>query len=176
MGEELEKQNEVNSSIETSTSEKVEETTKLDSLLRLEEMRRTEKEVRTAPAIQGVSEVESEVDFDTKEFAKKSDQRKAFLKKRLKVVTGVYLSVVAMLLVFVVVNLFTLNTMSGLIEDNTKVITEQQQLLDGKTIVDSTLDGAQIEVNLNPPRDYDDEKVELTFLDKITILFRNLFG
>ena len=35
---------------------------------------------------------------------------------------------------------------------------------------------ASIEVSLNPPRDYGDDKQELTFFDKLTILFKNLFG
>ena len=33
-----------------------------------------------------------------------------------------------------------------------------------------------IEISLNEPRDYSDDIEELTFLDKMTILFRNIFG
>ena len=179
MDEELEKDIQSNNSIETQASEPAVETTvnsKLANLPRREDLVKSEQEVRVETKIEGVEEVDTDVEVN-RTFAKKSDQRRAFMKKRLKVITGVYISVVAMLLAFVGVNIVTLATMSGIVNTNTNTIATKEGQLSAENkgeILDP--DGLPLEIILNPPRDYSDDTQPLTFFDKISILFRNLFG
>lgn len=179
MDEELEKDTQSNNSIDTQASEKVAETntnSKLANLPRREDLIKSEQEVKVDTKIQGVEEVDTDVEVD-RTFAKKSDQKRVFMKKRLKVVTGVYISVVALLMAFVGVNLFAIATMNGIINDNTYTIATKEEQLDS-VYKNEVLgpDGMPIEITLNPPRDYSDDTQELTFFDKISILFRNLFS
>ncbi len=179
MDEELEKLEVSETSIETQISEpKVEQSTAPANFLNLEEMKKSEKEVRTAHKIQGVAEIDANIENENREFAKKSDAKKAFAKKRLKVITGVYVSVVGMLLALVGVNIFTLAAMDSTILDNGKsIITAQKEIetvIEGVT--EDVLSGLPIEISLNEPRDYSEDKKGLTFFDKMSIVFRNLFG
>ena len=65
------------------------------------------------------------------------------------------------------------------IDDNVKTIQAETTALDlmkDADNPDADLTGEDITITLNQPRDYNDDKQTLTFLDKITILFRSLFN
>ena len=179
MQEEFEKEYSVNNStaVEAQTSSNVEQTTKLDDLPRIEDLMKSEKEVKTSNKIEGLEKAQEIVEIEDKVFAKKVDEKRAYLKKRVKIVASVYATVVAILLAFVGINVATLVSMSNTISDNQTIITENQQAIDNLADLGTeTPVGADITVSLNEPRDYSDDTKELTFFDKISILFRNLFG
>lgn len=179
MDEELEREVNASSSIQTQASEQAVDTAdkRLANLPRYEDIRKSEREVSFETKISGVEEVESDILPESRTFAKKSDQKKVLAKKRLKIVTGVYVSIVALLLTFVGVNIFALTTMNGIVNANTtEIATMEGQLsrLEQAEIVSP--EGIPFTITENPPRDYSDEDVELTFFDKISIVFRHLFG
>ncbi|MBE5741518.1 MAG: hypothetical protein E7351_03230 [Clostridiales bacterium] len=176
MEEKFEQEVESTASIQTESSVKTEEETRLDSLPRLEDLLKSEKEIKTAPDIKGVTQVEQNVKSEDRVFTQKTDERKVLLKKRLKVVTGVYISVVTLLLAFVLINLFTLFHLKGQIDDNTQTMKNQTERLADLEDTTNLENHTTFEYSLNVPRDYSDDKQEITFLDKITILFRNLLG
>ena len=63
------------------------------------------------------------------------------------------------------------------ITTNTNTIQSQQQTIESIVPDASVPAGQDIPLILGtPPRDYDDDNKELTFLDKISILFRGIFG
>lgn len=177
MEEEL--QPEVNTNIQTETEidNKTIGESNLSSLPRLEDLLQSEKEVKIKQGIEGLEQVQSTFQTENKEFSKKKDNKKAHLKTRLKVVTGVYIAITALLLTCVGVNAATLAVLSRTYNSNTDTIQAKQevvqQLSQGEIPVP---EGVEITVSLNEPRDYADDNKDLTFLDKITILFRNLFG
>ena len=64
------------------------------------------------------------------------------------------------------------------INSNANTIQSQSQQIDiyeGLNTPDADPTGT-IEISLNEPRDYSDDTKELTFFDKLTILFRNIFS
>ena len=174
MEEELIPEQEEKLNTETVTSLETQSEKKLDNLPRIEDLIKSEKEVKTAPQIEGVTEAKNDV--RDKVFARKEDKAKNSMRKRLKIVTGVYVSVVAMLLALIGVNVVTLAMLNKEITTNTETIQQQTSVLENQQAVESAVGGEEILVNLEPPRDYTDDNKELTFMDKITILFRNLFG
>ena len=177
MQEEFEREESVSVQTENQTSveTKVQETP--DFLPHIEDLRKSEQDVKINTEIQGVTQVEQRTQAKDRVFARKSDEKKVYFKKRLKIVTAVYTAVVALLLGFVIANVVTLAQLNKDITTNTKTIKSQSQQIE--KVLEETTSGEQLgnfQISLNEPRDYSDDKKELTWLDKITILFRNLFG
>ena len=177
MEEELEKVESVNIQTETLTS--VDEETKqtLDSFPRIEDLRKSEQQVKVNTQVEGATQVEKKTQLKDKIFTRRVDERKIYLKKRLKIVTAVYTSVVVLLLGFVITNIVTLSMLDKNINTNTDTIqsAQQQVLLEEATNTPGESLG-NFQISLNEPRDYSEDKKELTFLDKLTILFRNIFS
>ena len=178
MEEEFEVQESVSVQTETQTSVKEETKQTLDSLPRIEELMRSEQDVKINTEIQGLTQIEKKTQVKDKIFTRKVDERKVYLKKRLKIVTAVYTAVVALLLGFVITNVATLSQLDKQITTNTDTIQAQkaqiEQVLQDKQIGESV--GGFPNWSVNEPRDYSEDKKELTWLDKITILFRNIFS
>ena len=176
---EIEKETSANTALASESEIKPESEKRLVDLPRLEDLLRSEKEIKSAPKLNGLKRVENNTLEENKTFKSKEDEKNAIVRKRVKLVTGIYISVVALLLCFVGVNIATLTIMNRDINNNADTIQSQSE-----QIIDIYQDGlneitdpdASIEVSLNPPRDYGDDKQELTFFDKLTILFKNLFG
>ena len=180
MDEELQPELETNSDVETITEAQVsiEPEKKLDDLPRLEDLLKSETEVKTQKEIEGVTKVEANVKSQDRIFARKADEKKVYIKRRLKTVTGVYTTVVTLLLAFVGVNIVTLAMLNKDIKSSTDTInksTEQVRVLEENATSELPTKG-EFQISLNEPRDYSEDKKELTWLDKITILFRNIFG
>ena len=174
MEEELIPEQEENLNTKTVTSSETQTEKKLDNLPRIEDLIKSEKSVKSAQKIEGVTD--TQIDARDKVFARKEDKTKNYMRKRLKIATGVYVSIVAMLLALVGVNVVTLALLNKEITTNTETIQQQTSVLESQQAVENVVGGEEIIVNLEPPRDYTDDNKELTFMDKITILFRNLFG
>ena len=162
---------------ETIANVKTESETTFDDLPRLEDLLKSEKEIKPSSKIEGVTEVARNSLLQDKPFEQKQDKKKFQVKKRVKIVAGVYASVVALLLAFVGINAVTLTMLNKEINTNTNTIQAQNEVVtyleNSTTIQDPS---SIIEISLNEPRDYSDDKKELTFLDKLTILFRNIFA
>jgi len=175
--EELESQKELNSNIQTQSEIKKEETqTNLSSLPRLEDLLKSEKQVKVGKQIEGLTQAKTFTQSSAKEFAKKQDNKKAHFKRRIKTITGVYVAVASLLAIFASVNVVTLAVLNKQATTNLDTIQSKQQ-----TVESIMQEGAQAGQDIplilgTPPRDYDDDNKELTFLDKLTILFRGLFG
>lgn len=175
----MEKETSANTALVSESEIKPESEKRLVDLPRLEDLLRSEKEIKSAPKLNGLKRVENNTLEENKTFKSKEDEKNAIVRKRVKLITGIYISVVALLLCFVGVNIATLTIMNRDINNNADTIQSQsEQIID---IYQDGLNGitdpdASIEVSLNPPRDYGDDKQELTFFDKLTILFKNLFG
>lgn len=174
--EELEVQE--SASIQTETLTSVEQKTQtLDSLPRIEELRRSEQDVKINTEVQGTTQVEQQTRVKDKIFTRKVDEKKVHLKQRLKIVTAVYTTVVALLLGFVITNIVTLAMLDKSVTTNTNTIQSKKdeivRVLEDNSTGTSTGD---LPISVNEPRDYSEDEKELTWLDKITILFRNLFG
>lgn len=176
MDEELQPQLDTNTSVEVETiASETKQETPLETLPRLEDLIKSEKEVKVQNKIEGVTKVESNVQVENRVFKKSSEEKQKYIKRRLKIVTSVYVSVVALLLAFVGVNIVTLAMLNKDIKSNTKTINTQTERV-VELSKEPAITGQDITISLNEPRDYSEDKKELTFLDKITILFRNLFG
>lgn len=176
--EELQPELEQNSNIETQSEIKTNETrqSNLESLPRLEDLLKSEKQVKVKKEIQGLEQIKTFSQANEKEFAKKKDNKKAHLKRRVKTITGVYIAVASLLAIFAGVNVVTLAMLNKQVTTNTNTIQSQQQVVES-IMQEGSIAGQDIPLILgNPPRDYDDDNKELTFLDKISILFRSLFG
>lgn len=169
---------------ETSTQTVTEKETKiglegLNNLPRIEDLMRSEKEIKPTQSIQGLKTVEPNSQAEDKPFTLKKDEKKAYVKKRVKVLTSVYVAVVGLLFAFVLSNAITMAVLSNKINSNTNTMqsrSEIVQTLEQTTQNDETTASGTFTVKLNEPRDYSDDTKELTFFDKLTILFRNLFG
>ena len=161
----------------TQVEERIEQEKKLDDLPRIEDLRKSEKDVKTSTEIEGATQIEQATQTKDRIFVRKADQKKALYKKRLKIVTAVYTTVVVLLLAFVGVNIATLATLNKSITTNTETIqTQQQQIELLEPSQPNPSNEPTYQISLNEPRDYSEDKQELTWLDKITILFRNLFS
>ena len=180
MDEELQPELETNSDVETATETRVspEQEQKLDDLPRLEDLRKSETEVKTQKEIEGVTKVEANVKSQDRIFARKADEKKVYIKRRLKTITGVYVAVVTLLLAFVGVNIVTLAILNKDIKSTTDTIQQETVKVEvlEETLPELPQSNGEFQISLNEPRDYSEDKKELTWLDKITILFRNSFG
>lgn len=175
--EELEREVETSTAIATETPEvETEEATHLEDLPRLEDLLKTEQEIEKAPELKGLKEVEEAPTAIDKPFEMKKDQQKAFAKRRLKLVTVIYSVVACLMLAFTCVNVGTMIALNKDITTNTNTINVESARLEEHLNPPVPEKGTPFTISLNEPRDYSDDKVELTFLDKLTILFRNLFG
>lgn len=176
---ETEKETSANITFDTEQKKHTENEKRLEDLPRLEDLLRSEKEVKSPPELKGLKLVDNNTLEENKTFKSKEDEKKLIVRKRVKLLTGVYISIVALLLSFVGINIATLTIMNRDINNNANTIQGQSEQIidiyqDGLTDVSDPT--TSIEVSLNPPRDYGDDKQELTFFDKLTILFRNFFG
>jgi len=164
----------------TQTEVKTEEKVGLESLPRLEDLLKTEKEIKTQQKteIEGLTDVKTENTMQDRAFARVADEKKVFVKKRIKTITTVYSIAVSLLLAFVGVNLVTFVQKNKEINANTEIIKQQTEVVETHQPQSppSTNPKGQFEISLNEPRDYSDDDQDLSMLDKITILFRNLFG
>lgn len=150
----------------------------LNDLPRIEDLLRTEKEVKPAQSIQGLKSVEPTAQTEDKPFVLKKDEKKAYVKKRVKVLTSVYVAVVGLLFAFVFGNAITMAVLSNKINSNTDTMQSRSEIVQHYQNSEDTEKEASgaFQIKLNEPRDYSDDTKELTFFDKLTILFRNLFG
>lgn len=175
MDEELQKQESVE--LQTETVQGVEKATP-DVLPSLEDFAKSEQEVKVNAEIEGVSQVEQKTQSEDRFFTKKSDEKKVYMKKRFKILTAVYTSIVTLMLSFVIANVATMAILNKEITTNTKTMQSQKDQI--VEVVEQGPEGTAgnefIQINLNQPRDYSEDKKELTFLDKITILFNNIFS
>ena len=152
MEEEQELQESV--SIQTETVTSVEQKTQsLDSLPRIEDLRKSEQEVKINTQVEGTTQVEQKTLAQDKVFTRKVDERKVYLKKRLKIVTAVYTSVVVLLLSFVIANIATLAILDKSVTTNTKTIqsTQQQVIIEEATNTTGESVG-NFQISLNEPR------------------------
>lgn len=177
---EYERQKETSANTITENEPEVKQTpeTRLDDLPRWEDLLKSEQELRPAPELKGLKKVENDTIEDDKTFTKKQDEKNVLVKRRVKILTSIYIAVAALLLTFVGVNAVTLIMFSRDINSNANTIQSKSEQVE---IWEDHIDTPQmpsdsIEVSLNPPRDYGDDSRELTFFDKLTILFRNIFG
>ena len=172
-------QEQIASNTATLIEPKVEHVTRLEDLPSLDELKRSEIDVvvKKDPEIQGLKKVESTLAAENRVFKRKENEEKVFYKRRLKLVTGVYLSVLALMFSFVVINLVTLAIMNRDINSNANTIQVESariEMIEGATEIPTDPSSA-ITISVNEPRDYGDDDKELTFLDKLTIMFRTLF-
>lgn len=177
MEEEFEQVETTSVQTETVTSVEQEVKTTPSSLPSIEELKKSEQQVEVNTEIEGVTAVEQKTQTKDRVFKKKIDERKVYIKKRLKIVTAVYTTVVALLLGFVITNIVTLAMLNKDIRTNTDTIKAQTQQIE-QVIKDNPAGESvgDFQISLNEPRDYSEDKKELTWLDKITILFRNIFS
>ena len=150
----------------------------LTNLPKIEDLLRSEKEVKSAPEIKGLKKVENSTLPENKTFTLKQDENKAFVKKRVKVLTTVYISVACLLFGLVFANAITLAVLSGRQNSNTNTIksrSEQAEMYKTLPEEENSVLGS-FTYSINEPRDYSDDTKELTFFDKLSILFRNLFS
>lgn len=173
--EELEKLNQTETVTAVEQEQKKE--LKLDDFPRLEDLIKSEQEIKPEIKLQGLKSAEPNTQLEDRPFALKKDEKKKFIKKRLKLVTGVYIAIATLLLGFVGVNIATLAVLNKKIDNNVKTISEETIRIEenNTSLPDNPLTGT-IEIALNQPRDYNDDNHSLTLLDKLTILFRSLFG
>lgn len=169
----------------TKTQIATEQETKNEDLLgdlpRLEDLLKSEKEIKsmTSTELKGLKNVEPDSVEQNRTFQSKQDEKKAFVKKRLKLATAVYICVAVLLFGFVIFNTATLAILDRGINSNTNTINVESAAVEAyRELEDGTTEPTSppIEISLNEPRDYSDDTEELTFLDKMSILFRNIFG
>lgn len=177
MEEEQEVQESVSIETETVESETKESEKSLESFSRLEDFAKSDREVKTSTQIEGVTRIEQKTQTKDRIFTRKSDEKKVYIKKRLKIVTTVYTTVAALLFGFIISNIVTLAILNKSVNTYTDTIqTEQTQLMIEESKTPTGESVGDFQISLNEPRDYSEDKKELTWLDKITILFRNLFS
>ncbi len=176
----LEREKEVKTETAVENEQEIRSNSLLDDLPDVNTLLKSEQEIKSnlTPNLKGLKQADSLTGSENKEFTKKSDQKKALIKKRVKVLTGVYIAVATLLFAFVGVNLVTLALLNRDINSNANTIDSQTTAV---TIYESQQEtseptGEDITITLNEPRDYSDDEQELSFLDKLTILFRNIFG
>ncbi len=152
--------------------------TRFDDLPNLEDLLKSEKDIKTdidstPQGLQQVKQNEKPVD---KIFTRKEDEKRAFVKHRVKLFTVVYSIVCVLLLGLIGVNTATLISKNRDINSQTYTMQQGNTYLanqNNDTAEENVLDGY---ITLNTPRDYGDDENGLTFFDRITILFKSLFG
>lgn len=175
---EQEKEQSQNFSTTTETVQEIKKEQSVEDFPRWEDVRKSEKEVKYNTKLEGVTEAENDDNFFERPIEKKKDAKTRLYKRRLKILTGVYLTILSLLGVFAITNLVTLIKMDKQISSNTETIRSKSYVLTEieKTATEPTEPSQIVELHLNEPRDYKDDKKELTFLDKLTIIFRNIFS
>lgn len=175
--DELEQQPELNTESKPTTTQEPTSETKVGSVFNFEDMIRSERQVNSYAT--SVTSTEAVVKpAEDRIFSKKVDEKKKYYKKRVKIATGVYTTIVTLLLILTGANIFSLVSMSKDITTNTKTMQANSERIVAleEQVSNATTGEGEILVTLNQPRDYSKEKTELTFLDKVTILIKNLFG
>ena len=173
MEEELKQENVQEVNTQTIASEESKEETSLDNLPRLEDLLKSEKELTPAKQIEGVTEVEKTTFFEYK--SKKEDKRAPLFKKRIKIVTSVFASAITLLLAFVGISTATLVMLQKDISTNTNTIQSQQEVLANlENTVNPGDPASALEITLNAI--FFISVFSLTIFDKLTIVFRSLFG
>lgn len=176
MEEELEKEPISNTITMTESEVEQKSEVKLDNLPRLEDLLKSEKEIQRKTELEGLTKVAKSSMIENKTFARKTDEKRAFIKKRIKLVTVVYTCVLTLLVAFAGVNLFTMISAQKDITKSKDIIKSQtEQIAIFEQNAPATGEVPESLVSLNEPRDYSDDTQDLTFLDKITILLRNIF-
>lgn len=167
-----------NSNIALENEIKTENTQKnLGSLPRYEDMLLTEKQVKPKQEISGLTQAKTTTKTQDKEFAKKQDLTKINAKRRIKIVTGVYSVVASLLAIFAIVNVVTLVILNKQVTTNLETIQTKQSQVEQIENVEIPSAGEEINLILGtPPRDYDNDNKELSFWDKVSILFKSIFG
>ena len=170
-------QAEMNTQTINTTEESVETISmpKIEQTHNIEEFRKSELQFKTKTSLQGVAEVDSEFMTEAKEFSQKKDAKKLKSGIRAKVIKGVYFSVLSLLLVLVGANAITLAVLTGTSNKNAETIKSKQETVNEHVLNEGELPDP-LPITLNEPRDYNDDNKELTFWDKVTILFRNIFS
>ena len=178
MEEELKPELETQVNTQTIASEQKKEEISLDNFPRLEDLLKSEKTVKQSQKLEGVVEVEKTTFFEKVPFTKKEDKRAPLFKKRIKIVSTVLVSTITLLLAFVGVSTFTLIKQQKAVSANTETINKvlKPELEKLQNSVNANNPSGSFEITLNPPRNYDDDKKELTILDKLTIIFRSIFS
>ncbi len=177
----LEREKETNTNTITESEQVIKKESLLNDLPDVNDLLKSEQEIKatTTPTLKGLKSAEDLNHVENKTFTKKSDKKKDLIKRRVKVLTGVYIAVASLLFAFVGINLITLAILNRDINSNANTIDAQTQavtIYENQTTPDAPPAGEDITITLNEPRDYSDDDQELSFLDKLTILFRNLFG
>ncbi len=176
----LEKEKESRTETMVDSEQAVKKESVLNDLPDLSDLLKSEQEIKVSslPTLKGLKQAEDATLSENKVFTKKSDEKKALIKKRVKVLTGVYIAVATLLFAFVGINLVTLAILNRDINTNadTVIETQLQIAMEDTPSADAPPTGEDITITLNEPRDYSDDEQELTFLDKLTIIFRNIFG
>ena len=163
---------------EVKTETETKNETRFDDMPRLEDLLKSENEVAPiqAPTLKGLKQVDEGSQTIDKTFTRKEDEKRAFVKRRVKILTTVYVIVFVLMLGLVFANTATLSVLGR------NSTTATQQVEAGSVYMQSHNSNlsedelAPIDVAVNTPRDYGDEDTELTFFDRLTILFRSLFG
>ncbi len=163
---------------EVTTETKVEQKTEesYENMPKLEDLLKSEQELKTSTELKGLKQVDDETVTEYKTFTRKSDEKKALVKKRLKILTGVYVAVLSLLLLFVGANAITLINTTRDVNSYTTTIRHEEGVVQGLEQGSNNVGTPVYDVQLNEPRDYNDDTRGLSFMDKLIILFRNLFG
>ena len=180
MDEELEKQTvtQTLTSTEQEQKQELKQEIALDNL-RYEDLLKSEQEIKPAPELKGLTQAKQDKATENRVFKSKEDEKKSFVKKRVKIASVVYLSIVTLLFGFVIFNTAALAILGRGNSNKTNTIkseTEKVEIWEDITPTPENPTGQPIEITLNEPRDYSDDTKELTFFDKLTIMFRNIFG
>lgn len=175
MEEELQKQE--NLSVQTEQITSVEqEKQALGSFPRIEELRKSEQDVKVNTQIEGTTQVEHQTQTKDRIFTRKEDERKVLFKKRKKIVAVVYSSVLALLMAFAITNTVVLARKENYVETKTTTIEQYDKELGDIDKNEAGTSLKDFQISINEPRDYSEDEKELTLLDKLTILFRNIFS
>lgn len=145
------------------------------SMPNIESFRKSEMAFQTKTELKGVTQVDNEFNSEVREFTKKQDTAKQKAGVRAKVIKTVYFTTLTLLFVLVCVNAITLAVLVNTSNTNTDTIKSKQETVNEYVLKEGELPDP-LPITLNEPRDYDDDNKELTFWDKITILFRNIFS
>lgn len=163
-------------STHTSIEPEIKTDSRLNDLPRLQDMMKSEQEVARAPVLDGLSDVEQKVSTEDRQFTRKADEKKAFYVKRFKTLTFVYCAVAVLMLTLIGFNVATLTMLNrdkNSLTRTTEEYSRQIALIEDNT---SPEESVPLEIKLNEPRDYNDDEKELTFMDRLTILFKSIFG
>lgn len=176
-------QQQANSNIETEVKRDVaidpKTETRFDDMPNLEDLLKSEKEIKTEvnQTPQGLQQVKQNEKPADKIFTRKEDEKRAFVKHRVKLFTTIYAIVCVLLLGFIGVNTATLVTKNRDINSQTNTMQQGRTYLVDKNLTDNEEDNVlESYITTNVPRDYGDEDTDLSFFDRVTILFRSLFG